>query len=114
MLRLAFLFVGLTLAAPALAAPPLVCTGSDPHWRLDLDAGVGVLDYLLRTEMELMLTTVAEGQDGPRALTLVGERDTAIVLLHDRACGTAQVEAQILTQRGQTPILLTGCCEPAS
>ncbi|MEM1233247.1 MAG: hypothetical protein AAGH70_03900 [Pseudomonadota bacterium] len=60
--------------------------------------------------MDVPHTARAGGADWPRALTLIGDRDTGILILHDRACEGGSHEAQMLTQRGQTPILLTGCC----
>lgn len=111
------LLSGSALAAQDPQAPlalPLACEGNSPDWRLDLSGPVARFRFSGATEMEIPLRTRAEGRDWPRALTLIGERDTAIVVLHDRACGIAQdsfpIEAQILTQRGQTPVLLTGCC----
>ncbi|MEM9437639.1 MAG: hypothetical protein AAGA15_11405 [Pseudomonadota bacterium] len=60
--------------------------------------------------MDIPSIVDAEGDAWPKALTLIGERDTGILLLHDRVCEGGTHEAQMLTQRGQTPILLTGCC----
>ncbi|WP_323764285.1 hypothetical protein [Marinovum sp.] len=114
MLRSAALSLML-FAAPALARDlPLSCAGEAPGWRLDLLGPVAVFHFPARTEMEVRLTTPAEGRDWPIAKTLTGPRDTAIVVLQERACvtghGSFPIEAQVLTQRGTTPILLTGCC----
>ncbi|MDG1457865.1 MAG: hypothetical protein P8Q92_08265 [Pseudoprimorskyibacter sp.] len=97
----------------ALADLPqrMMCNGQNPAWTLRIEDDTAVLNHLIKTQMNLMLSTVAKGQLTPVALTFVGDRDTAIVVVHDRICGTAPYEAQVLTQRGQTPILLTGCCE---
>lgn len=102
-------------AAPALARDlPLSCSGTAPDWRLDLLGPVAVFHFPTRSEMDVKLITPAEGRDWPVAKTLAGPRDTAIVLLNERACsaadGTFPIEAQVLTQRGTTPLLLTGCC----
>jgi hypothetical protein len=97
----------------ALADLPqrMMCNGQNPAWTLRIEDDTAVLNHVINTQMNLMLSTVAKGQLTPVALTFVGDRDTAIVVVHDRICGTALYEAQVLTQRGQTPILLTGCCE---
>ena len=45
----------------------------------------------------------------------MAEFDTAIVVVNEATCDLEgrpwPLTANILTQRGQTPILLTGCCE---
>lgn len=105
-----FFFPGL---ASADLPQQMVCSGQNPEWVLKIEDETALLDHLITTRMNLMLSTVAEGQVTPLALTFVGDRDTAIVVIHDRTCGTAPYETQVLTQRGQTPILLTGCCEVA-
>ncbi|MDJ0629071.1 MAG: hypothetical protein QNJ44_12505 [Rhodobacter sp.] len=86
------------------------CQGTAPAWTLTLDTPQARFEFPAPTDMDVMNDIAAEGADWPRALTLIGERDTAIVLLEQEACGGAPFRAHILTQRGQTPILLTGCC----
>ncbi len=91
----------------------LFCTGDVLGWSLALDGAVAEMTIGTATQMEVVHETRAEGADWPRALTLIGERDTAIVILDPRQCAAdpdAALSAQVLTQRGQSPIFLTGCC----
>ena len=113
---LAGLCCGAAMAEAEL--PPLACEGAAPDWTLTLAGPVAQLTIEQPIDMTVPQSSVAEGADWPRALTLVGDRDTAIVILDEETCSTAQVkdfpiEAHILTQRGTTPILLTGCCTVA-
>jgi len=55
----------------------------------------------------LMLTTRPNGQDWPRALTFIGRGDSAIVIVEDGPDHAVRV----LTQRGETPIMLIGTCD---
>ncbi len=90
------------------------CEGTTPDWRLAILGAEARLYYPSETQMEIPHSTRAEGREWPQALSLIGARDTAIVILNQRDCtiaaDTFAFEAQILTQRGQTPILLSGCC----
>ena len=105
----------LLLAAlpPVASAGGFECRGEAPDWRLSLDADTATLVFPAPTAMEVMLETRPQGADWPRAFTLVGARDTAIVLVEREACGALPYRARVFTQRGQTPMLLTGCCEAA-
>ncbi|MBT0956789.1 hypothetical protein IV417_05290 [Alphaproteobacteria bacterium KMM 3653] len=114
------LFIPLALPAAAQEAfGDMLCSGAG--WRLEITGDAARFAFLSDSAMTIPLTTYAEGTvEGigyPRALTLIGETDTAIALLHRRACpepqGDAPIEAQVLTQRLQTPVLLTGCCRAA-
>ena len=98
-------------AASAQDTPALQCHGQTPNWRLDIRDDAAIFVFPGKTEMTVKAETRVEGAAWPRALTLIGDRDTGILVLHHRLCGDAPFEAQMLTQRGQTPILLTGCCE---
>ena len=105
----------LALAHPALA-DAMQCYGTLPAWSLSLTDGQSVLTTDRNIPMEVMDITTAEGdRDWPRALTLVGRSDTAIVLIDQEACQLNSrdypYQAQVLTQYGTVPILLTGCCE---
>lgn len=109
------------MAAPALAQDavlPLSCEGSAPDWQLQLDADRGSFTFGGATMvLPIPQRSHAEGRDFPRALTLAGGRDTAIVILNARRCDTNEVtgwpfEANILTQRGAEPVILFGCCTP--
>ena len=101
-----------TLPAQALEAD-LACSGDAFAWRLEITGDSATLSLGTNTRMDVMHEAIAEGQEWPRALTLIGDRDTAIVILEPRTCPgdpDASHTAEVLTQRGQTPILLTGCC----
>lgn len=88
------------------------CTGEAPDWQLTFDDARARLIFPAATDMDVMLITTPQGRDWPQAYTLIGERDTAIVLLEHESCApNAAYRAHVMTQRGQTPILLTGCCE---
>ncbi len=88
----------------------LVCSGQDPAWSLTLDQGEGQFELTRTSELTLALETLAQGAQWPRALTLVGRGDSAIVILENSACSDGNLTARVLTQRGETPLLLTGCC----
>ncbi|MEM6634862.1 MAG: hypothetical protein AAF667_03120 [Pseudomonadota bacterium] len=99
--------------APAPATQlTLTCEGEAPAWRLDLNDVHARLTVEAPLDMSVELSTDAMGRQWPKALTLVSTRDTAIVLLDKQQCGAegADMSAMVLTQRGQTPILLAGCC----
>ncbi|MBY8974218.1 hypothetical protein KHP62_00265 [Rhodobacteraceae bacterium NNCM2] len=118
----------LTLAAfaalsPATAEegglPPLLCGGAEPIWNLSLEDNRGAFTSPQQADAityDVRLTTTAKGREWPLALTLIGLRDTAIILLDQRQCTDTQTEtdypyaAHLMTQRGTEPILLTGCC----
>ncbi len=112
----AIVFPVLLTALPAAAAAETWrCAGTDPGWRLRFDATQAEFSFPATTQMDVMQQNQAEGRDWPRALTLVGDRDTAIVIVEPLACGSDGEQhpyrVLVLTQRGQTPILLAGCCE---
>lgn len=106
------LIIAALLPAQALAQT-YHCAGSDPDWQLEIesDHDKARFHFPAVTEMDVMLTTQAEGLDWPRAFTLVGDRDTAIALLELESCQDQPYRAHVMTQRGQTPILLGGCCQ---
>jgi len=89
----------------------LECSGTNPDWTLSYDEETARFAFLDReSELQVPQRSTAEGVDWPKAATLVGPRDSAIIILHNRQCGAQDYEIQILTQRGESPILLTGCC----
>ena len=87
-----------------------LCEGTDPDWTLTLHEDIATLNFQRRSEMTIPHQTAAEGRDWPRAMTLISRNDTAIVIIDQQSCGSVAYSAQVLTQRGETPILLTGCC----
>ncbi|MEQ9693346.1 hypothetical protein [Shimia sp. SDUM112013] len=107
----------LLAATAAQAEPPFTCDGADPDWHLTLAGPMAQLRYLRNTDFEIPQSTRAEGRDWPRAYTLVSEFDTAIIILNEARCTVSgaqwPITAHVLTQRGTTPILLTGCCTVA-
>ncbi|AKS45961.1 hypothetical protein SAMN05444287_1066 [Octadecabacter temperatus] len=108
------LLVGLTSIAnaqePVLLPTPLTCGGVEPEWSMSLDGSQGEFEYHGASNMTIMLDTPAEGADWPRAFTLIGRGDSAILIVEPNACETGPYTARVLTQRGETPVLLTGCC----
>lgn len=93
----------------ALAAENMECFGEAPNWAFVLEDGSATLDYLRISELSLTFTTIAEGADWPQAHTFIGRGDTAIVILE--AAGEDKTNpVRILTQRGETPLLLIGTC----
>ncbi len=108
--------VCLALALPvSSAAETWRCAGSDPDWTLGVDEGQAEFAFPAVTGMEVMHERRAEARDWPLALTLIGGRDTAIVLIEPAAClasgSKRPFRATVLTQRAQTPLVLVGCCE---
>ena len=102
--------LALPLGATADTLPPLDCSGSAPDWALILTDDVARLDFQRQSDMTIPHRTSAEGQDWPQALTLINRFDTAIAIIDKRQCASGPYTAHVLTQRGETPILLTGCC----
>ena len=102
------------LAVPCVAMAEelsLVCSGSDPDWTLRYDGTAAEFSFTDRTSrLDVPQKSTAEGAEWPKAATLIGPRDSAIIVIHRRACEAMDYEMQVLTQRGETPLLLTGCC----
>lgn len=106
------LLYGLTCLPVLAHADVYTCAGTDPDWLLTLNETDGQFDFDNRMgRFDVMLQTLAEGRAWPQAFTLISSADTAIVLIDQRACGTDEYAAEILTQRGTTAVLLTGCCD---
>ena len=94
----------------------LICQGETDGWHLELEGDEASLTLVSPTEMSVMDETRADAADWPRALTLIGDNDTAILILDPRACmldPQADYSAELLTQRANSPIFLTGCCRIA-
>jgi hypothetical protein len=60
--------------------------------------------------MTIMQDDTAQNATDTRALTLVGPRDSVILVTTTAQCDGNPLQATLLTQRGQTPIVLKGCC----
>ena len=97
----------------AQVEPNLVCEGTEPAWSLHIDAETARFLFQRDSDMTIPQRSVAEGRTWPQALTLVSRNDTAIVIIDSQSCDGAPYSADVLTQRGQPPILLTGCCKEA-
>ncbi|SMX31299.1 hypothetical protein [Octadecabacter ascidiaceicola] len=95
---------------PVIVTTPIACSGNEPEWSLSMDNTQADFDYRGTSDMTVMLDTPAEGADWPRAFTLIGRGDSAILIVEPAACETGPYSARVLTQRGETPVLLTGCC----
>lgn len=112
--------MGMRAAAAAIALLPtfasaeavnLFCSGSDPDWSLLYNETSAQFDFAGRiSDMQVPQNSTVEGGDWPRAATLIAPRDSAVVIIHKRECGDGDHEMQVLTQRGETPLLLSGCC----
>lgn len=117
MIRITLFVLLIATTAPAQTLGTVIfCAGSDPDWTLEATETGATFTFQRASDMTEMLVTIAEGADWPRALTYVGRGDSAILMLENTACAsdttTGPLTARVLTQRGQTPILLTGCCLP--
>lgn len=104
-------------ATPCVAqtsGQPMECAGTSPDWTLSATNEAATFTFGRASQMTQMLETLAEGADWPRAYTYVGRGDSAIVMVERQSCEsddeTGPLTARVLTQRGQTPVLLTGCC----
>ncbi len=102
----------MALGSQAIAAdlPTLMCTDTSQSWTLSITQDTTTFAYLDRkSDMEIMQRSIAEDQDWPIAMTVVGPRDSGIVIVESPNDGIYDV--RILTQRGETPILLAGTCQ---
>lgn len=118
------LAIGLLCAATASDAaepPPLLCGGAEPFWNLTIEDDRAAFSTPERPDavtFDIRLRTRAEGRDWPRAFTLIGRGDTAVIVLDQRSCSDTVTDraypyaGTLLTQRGTEPILLSGCCRP--
>lgn len=100
-------------AGPALA-DRLDCSGVNPGWTARIDGADATFELTRLVPMSIPAVNKAVNREWPRAYTLLGRDDTAIVIVSDRACriGTTDYahSADVLTQRLDVPIVLTGCC----
>lgn len=107
-------FVLLMVALPTQAQNTIECQGVLPGWSLSIDGTEASLTTDEDKELQVLDQTQAEGRDWPRALTLVGGTNTAILIIEHEMCqineATQPFQAQVLTQIGTVPVLLTGCC----
>lgn len=90
-MRLFSLFLGslvcLTGSAAADDLGDLNCVGSDPDWVLELLANQAQFRFAEATlDFDIPQSVMSEGDKGPRALTLLGDTETAIVILEAEIC----------------------------
>ncbi|MEL6477285.1 MAG: hypothetical protein AAFR17_08145 [Pseudomonadota bacterium] len=121
----ALLLALLALAAPASSAepmPPLICGGVEPFWDLRIAgdrATYATPELQTALSFDIPHRSIAEGRVWPRALSLIGPRDSAVAVIDRRSCSdtasdrTHPYAAHLLTQRRGEAILLTGCCRLA-
>jgi hypothetical protein len=106
------LYIILLCAIPHVGwAQNLSCSGQNPTWVLSTNNTTATFTFERKSDMNIMQDDTAIGADHTRAMTLVGPRDSAIVVTTTAACENQGLQATILTQRGQSPIVLTGCCQ---
>lgn len=92
------------------------CEGQTPDWSITMTGNTGSLSYIGASDMTIPQVSRAEGRIWPLALTMISDdfSRTAVVILNERSCQLGEAdfdyEAQILTQRQDLPVLLTGCC----
>lgn len=99
-----------TLAFPALA-DVMQCSGTRPNWQAELNGDTATFTLRDRTgDFAIKLTTPAKNDPDTTAYTLIGDTDTAILIVSAGRCNTSDHIAQILTQDRSEAILLTGCC----
>lgn len=60
--------------------------------------------------MDIMQDDRAMNAPHTRAMTLVGTRDSGILFVTTSACNDFELQGTYLTQRGESPIILSGCC----
>ena len=92
-----------------LPAQAVQCVGSDPFWTFDTATGSFVYDG--QSTLTLRQDDLSLNDASIRAMTFTGPRDSLIAILTEGACGQT-ASLTILTQSGETPIILSGCCLP--
>lgn len=110
-MRLTLLFT--ILASPVWAqdeGPAMRCQGSGPDWSLSATPQGATFTLITASDMSLQLTTLVQGVDWPRAYTFIGRGDSAIVIV-EGAGDDGLHPTRILTQLGETPLLMTGFCD---
>ncbi|MCF2870733.1 hypothetical protein L0664_06610 [Octadecabacter sp. G9-8] len=89
---------------------PFLCEGADPAWSMTITEDGTLFETATKSDVDLDIAweTRTEGADWPRALTLIGRGSSAIVIVEPPQDTTFPV--RILTQDGETPLLLVGSC----
>jgi hypothetical protein len=90
------------------------CYGVLPDWSLNITDSTAIFAYPDPIAMDVMQDGYAEGSDKTRALTLLGGRQTAIIVISEGFCRinteTFSTSVTVLTQKSDDPIILEGCC----
>ncbi len=112
MRRLGYILLGFALSASTAYAGPLQCFGVTPVWKLNLTDETAEFTFRGETKsFDIPLFTVAKGLEAPIAYSLIGEFDTAIVIVNEFQCaGDQSKSVYVLTQANTAAILLSGCC----
>lgn len=87
------------------------CSGISPDWSLSLSGDEAEFSFQRDSDLNVQLITTPLNADWPRAITMIGRGDSAILIVEPARCDTGDMSARVLTQRGETPILLVGCCQ---
>ncbi len=109
MKRQLYLAGAICLLAQSTLAQTRTCSGVDPEWTMTITPDGARFAYLDReSDMQIPQSTQPKGAEWPRAMTLVGLRDSAIVILE--SLEGSQQPIRVLTQRGEEPVMLVGTC----
>lgn len=105
------LFIIALFTVPHVAgAQDLTCSGQDPTWAITTTQTQATFVFDPMSEMDIMQDDVALHADHTRAMTLVGPRDSGILITTTSTCNDLELQRTYLTQRGESPIILSGCC----
>ncbi|MBU2993330.1 hypothetical protein Q4555_00945 [Octadecabacter sp. 1_MG-2023] len=111
---LSILVCAIALPAAAQDLPtPMICAGPDDEWSLKIDQDTAEFSYLFTSNMDIPLQTRPRDAQWPVALTLIGRGDSAIAIITPEQCD-GSFGITVLTQRGETPLMLVGCCQDQS
>lgn len=99
------IIIAVSATPQSMIAQDIYCNGASPDWTLSITDTAATFTFDRKTEMQVMQDDVSKNDANVRAMTLVGPRDSAIVIYD-----LTRWHATILTQRGQSPIILSGSC----
>ena len=92
----------------------LSCAGILPDWTLATTQDRAVFELDRVSNLQIMQDSTALNDTSTRAMTLIAPRDTAILVITQGPCQLQDqamtARATLLTQRGESPIVLSGCC----
>lgn len=101
----------LIVCLPAAAGADLACSGDAPVWHADIRGETATLTFR-GAARDFDIPSVVEALNDPdvRAYSLIGNRDTAILIVAPGRCNATDLTGHLLTQENSTPVVLTGCC----